>query len=463
MRMPGRRASGEGVKSGLVILCAALLLLLGSGSVAADDTTTVLGAIADFESLVLENNRELAALRAQLIDLEETVSQVLLLDTSGLSVNGGYSYNSPLTNNTHSVSGSVSANVPVLPQISIGGQVNSSGDASLTLAFTPLAALGTNVVAEQELATKRLTIAHKRLELQWQSRIMLLQYAAAGEALEDAEESVSLGQQEYEHAESQFEAGLSSHANLQSAADDLAARSEDRINAMRQESEVERDLYQLAGTTHIPEGILSIAINPDQLRGLISDAHVVYKEISDSSVFTSLSQQAMQVQKYFLEKQLESTWFFEPNVSLSVSGSVSGAFDTPAGSAGANVSLSLSAASFNFDEMQVLRDEIEDLERDLQIERFVSKIDEQNAGGSLEAAELSAEIAERQCGSVGITLEQASHDLEQSKISELEYSSIRLSMSLAETSYLNSLIAIYSQLGTLLQSYGDMELQGDLP
>lgn len=454
----GRECVGR-VKPGLVILSSALLLLLGSGPVVADDTTDVLSAIAEFESLVLKSNRELSALEQQLEELEETISEVLKLDDSSVSMSGGYSYNPILPDSPHRLPASASVTVPVLPQISIDGHVNSSGEASLTLEFTPLAALGSSLVDEQQLATQRLTIMYKQLELQWQSRIILLQYAAARKSLENAEEHVNLGQQQYEHAENQFDAGLISRTELRTAADDLAGRSANLINVLQQESEVEKSLYQLVGAAHIPEEILSIDIDTEQLLHLITDANAVYLEISDSHAFTSLSRQTMQVQKHFLEEQLKSTWFFEPGVSISVSGSLTEAFDAPVGSAGANVNLQLSAESFNFDEIQQLRDQFDDLERDLQIEQIVSRIDEQNAKRSLEAAELSAGTALRHLDTMDVALEQAAHDLEQSSISEFEYSDIVLSGKLAETGYLNSLIGVYSQLGSLLQSYADEEVQ----
>jgi len=450
MRVPSR---GMRVPGALLI---AALLVLSSGPVVADDTAAH-AAIIDFELIALENNRELAALEDQLSELEETISGLLLLDNSNLSLSGGYSFAPALVDNPHSVSGSVSASVPVLPQISISGQVASSGSGSLTLSFTPLAAMGASVADEQQLASQHLTIEYKRLEIQWQSRILLLQYAAAAWTLENAEQNVSLGRQQYEYAENQFEAGLISHADFQGAGDDLAARSSNLINALQQESGIRGNLYQFAGTTEIPEEILNIDIETEELLDLISEANAVYLEVADSSVFTSLDRQTMQLQKHFLEAQLDSTWAFEPGLSVSVTGSISDAFDTPAGSAGANVSLQLSAASFKFDEIRTLRDQIADLERDLHIEQIVSVIAEENAKRSLEAAELSAEIAERNLLSLQLALEQAEHDLEQHNISEFEHANVSLSNIQAETSCFNSLIAIYTQLGTLLQSYVDPE------
>ena len=165
----------------------------------------------------------------------------------------------------------------------------------------------------------------------------------------------------------------------------------------------------------------------------------------------------MQLQEHYLKQQLKNTWAFEPAVSLSVSGSLSGASGSVTGSAGASVSLSISAANLKVDEIKDLRDEIADLERDQLVVQVTLKIDEHSMQGSLEAAKLSSEIAERNLDSMETALQQASYDLERQNISSSEYRNVSQSKDLAEANYLDSLIAVYSQLGTLLQSYGDME------
>ena len=105
----------------------------------------------------------------------------------------------------------------------------------------------------------------------------------------------------------------------------------------------------------------------------------------------------------------------------------------------------------NDDEIQDLREQIADLERGLLLEQIALKIDEQNMKRSLEVAKLSAEIAERHLESMRMALEQAANDLERKNISEFEYRNVSRNRDLAEINYLNSLIAVYNQLGTLLQ------------
>ena len=125
------------------------------------------------------------------------------------------------------------------------------------------------------------------------------------------------------------------------------------------------------------------------------------------------------------------------------------------------LSLGISITDFNFDEIQSLRDQIADLERDLALGQITLGIDEQNMQRALEVTKLSSEIAERSLAGMTTALEQASLDLEREKISELEYRRVAQSRNLAEVTYLNSLIAIYDQIATLLQSYGAREIRED--
>ena len=348
-------------------------------------------------------------------------------------------------------SSSALTTVPVLPQISISGQVDTSGNASVSLVFTPLAGLSGDTAAEQQLAILRLSVIHKRLQLQWQSRLALLHHAAVKKHLAVGADIMEARRREYGHIQKQFQEGFGSAADLQNAADQLASSASNRINAMQQKAESEKNLYLLAGKSDIPEEISSVSIDAEQLLQLISEADSVCREISGSRVFTSQDQQTKVLQKSYLEKQLKDTWIFEPAVTVIVSGSVSGAFGS------ISASLHVAVADINIDELQHLRDQIADLERDLLIGQVSLKIDEQNMKGTLEAAMLSAEIAERNLANMRMVLEQASYDLARKNISEFEYRNVRQSMDIAEANYISALITVYGQLGSLLQSYGDTE------
>ena len=446
------------MRRGLSALHAAFLFAVVSVFTIAEDVSQDLSLLVEFETLVMESNRELAALKEQLQELQDTVSHVLQLGNSSLSVSGGYSYHSASPESAHAVSGSASVAVPILPQISMSAQLDTSGNASLSLVFTPLAGLGGDAATEQQLATLGLTVIHQELQLRWQSRTSLLNYMAAKLRLAVRADILETRRRHYEQVRKWFQAGFNSSTDLQNAADQLASDSVNHIGALQQKSEAEKNLYLLVGRSDLPEEILSFGATTEHLLELISDAVAVHAEIADFMVFTSLNQQAMLIQKSYLERQLSDTWILEPAVSVSVSGSVSGASGSLTGSAGANVSLQLSVADINIDEIQDLQDQIADLERDLQLEQVTLNIDEQNTKRSLEAAKLSAEIAARNLDSMRMALDQASRDLEREIIPEFEYEDVRQNRDLAEVNYLTSLIAVYGQLGMLLRSYSDMEL-----
>ena len=433
------------------LLCGLLSLAVSIGAQEAP------AAMAEYESLVMENNRDLAALQEELQDMEKTYTKVLQLSDSSLSVDGGYAYTPAVVDSIHTVSGSASVSVPVLPQISLEAQADTTGIASLSLIFTPLAGLAGDAATELQLAMLKLEIAYRRLQLRWQSRIGLLQYAAAKKGMVDSEHFIDGKRREYEYAERQFKAGFYSSAELRNAADEFAAASVANIGAIQEKAEFEKNLYMLGGLTNIPESVLKTEINAERLHELIAEAHEKFLDISSAGELMSQSHQAMHVQKHYLEKQLKRTWAIEPGISLSLSGSVSDAFNEVAGSAGASAGLQLSSDSFHFGDIKNLRNQIADLDRDLVIDQTGMVIDKQNMEMALEVMSLTADIAMRNLAAMNDAEVQAGRDLKQNTISEYEYQDIKHSRNVSEINYVNTLIAVYGQIGTLLQSYGAIE------
>ena len=473
-----------GCRASRVLTCAGLMALmeiaLAGRVVGADEPALGAGsestyaAIAAYESLVLENNPELEDLRNALRDLEETYAKTFELSDSSVSVTGGYAYDpaaataaeaaaalaDPATDveiSPHAVSGSTTLSVPVLPQILFTLQGGTAGNMSLSVTLTPLAGVAAGFETAQQLALQRLAIAYKQLQLQWQSRIALLQYAAAKRRLDVYGRIIENRQSIYERSEQQFEAGLISASDLRSEADALAGALMSHIGAMQQKTGAEKDVYLLCGLGVIPENILGIDVTIDQVGDLISSARETYAEVSESASFTSQSTQELQMQKYYLSKQLDKTWFVEPGVSATVSGSLSGIFDEISETADATVTFSLSAASFHFDEIRELRKAVDDMERDLALNQIILRIDELNMTRSLDSANLTAEMALRNLNTLIASQEQAALDFARGDISEYVYRDIGQNKVLAEVGHLVSLISVYNQLGALLQSYSAAE------
>ena len=435
-------------------------MLVIAGTLVADEESPETGreatnsAISAFTVLALQNNPDLADLRESIAGLEETYAKTFDFSDSSVSVTGGYAYN-----NTNTLSGSATLSVHLLPQLAFSLQGDTSGTASLSFTLTPLAEVWGDVETELQLTTQRLAIAHKELELQWQARIALLQYAAAKKRLSVEKNLIENKQNIYNQAKRQFEAGYISALDLRNAADDFTSAAMNHIDALLQTGDAEKALYLLCGTGVIPENILNINIAAEQIDDLISVAESAYKEISEDSVFTSQSTQVIQIQKYYLERQLAKTWLIEPGLTATLSGSLSGLFVDVSGTAGATVSLTLSGASFHFDDIQDLQNDITDLGRDLAVNQLTLQIDEQSMLRSLDSAQLSAEMIVNTLKTLFAAQEQAALDFERGDISEYEYRDIDLNITLAEVGYLDALIAVYDRLGALLQSHSGIDYE----
>ena len=439
--------------SGMGGVIAIVVSMLVTASLAAADGTG--GPIATFEALVLGNNPDLSAMREQLNDLQEQYAKVVLLSDSSVTVSGGYSYNPAATDDPHSLSASASISIPVLDQFGLNIQASNAGSASLSLTYTPFAGLSADIAMEEQMAVLRVSMRYKRAQLRWQSRIALLEYAATGRHISDAERTVAHKKVEYDDAESQFKAGYISADDLRNAADSLAAASLGHIAAIQNRANAEKSLYMLCGTGAIPESVLEFKITVEQLHDFITSARESYSGLSVSGAITSQAVESLRIQKYSLEKQIESTWAIEPGISLSVSGSLSGVFDSISGSAAATFSLQLSDDSFHFDEIREMRAEIAAIDRELSIARITLGIDERNARDALASVELSAEVSNRNLETLNEALAQASVEYESGDISTFEYENAQRDVEAASTDLLGSLISVYAQLGTIVQLYGN--------
>ena len=281
------------------------------------------GELREYETLVLENNPELYSLREQLADLEESYGQFLLISDSGVTVAGGYAYapqaaQGPDVPLPHAFSGSASVNIPLLPQVSLALQVSTAGEASLSVNLLPLAGLNGNIAIEEQLANLRLAITYKRKQLKWQSRMKLLQYAAANKNLIEAAVFLENKEIAFEGAEKRFKEGFISAFELRSSADALAGSSIDFLNANQEKTEAEKNLFLLCGLGALPTTIVTYEIPIVDILTLISKAHNEYMALSGAETATSEARQALELSKYFLEKQLKGTWAVEPEISLSL-------------------------------------------------------------------------------------------------------------------------------------------------
>jgi hypothetical protein len=429
------------------------VLLLAAAVASASAESSSFDILSEYEKLVLDNNQELAELREQLGDLEDTQAEVFILSESGITINGGYVYNPLGVGDAHNFSGTALVSIPVLPQISLNLQAVSTGDASLSLTFMPIAALGADLALEQQIAAAKLSVSHKEIELRWEGRILLVQYGALKNNLEISSDAADLEREKYESAERQFTAGYLSSSQLRSAADDFAGASVGLINAAEQKASAEKGLYQLCGASDISDSIMSFEIAGTGMLEIVDSAYDMYRELFEIREITSQSLQYLQIQRSFLEKQIESTWAIEPGLSLSLSGSLSSSMDTLAGTAGANVSLQLSAESFHFDEIRELKSQIENLDRILSLSKFLLTIDERNRIGALRSAQLSAEISLRYLDTMTEALAHGASELERANISEYEFQEIRNNQRFSESSYLSSLITVYTKLVDLRQLY----------
>ena len=430
-----------------------LVVVIQAPHLAAGENGPLTSAMLEYERLVVENNPSLAELEEQLGEARREQARVLPVSDSSFTATGSYAYTPGAPTGPHGVSGTGSFTVPVLPQISLNGQISTAGNASASLVLTPLSGISASLSAAQQVDTLTVRTAFKRLQLQWESRLALLRYAVAKRKLAVRERSIELERRSYDHAEGRYSAGYLSAEELRDSADSLSAAAASHISAAQAGASAEKLLYGLSGLLELPVSLSAVDVDRAELERLIGETVAVYTDITESGEVTSEDRELMLIEESFLERLLARTWAIEPGVTVTVSGSVSDGFGTPAASAGAGVSLQISADTFNFDERRELKRQIADVERDLALNRIGLQIDLRNALLGLDSAGLSAEASLRALGAAEEALEHAARDLEDGTISEYEYEELELSRDLAEVSRLDALVSVYETLAQLLQMF----------
>lgn len=410
--------------------------------------------IENFGQLVVEQNRERAALARQIVEIEKRVYGILILENTSISVTGGYSYNDP-EKAIHDFSGSASATIPILDQLSITGTLDSEGAGSLSLLCTPLAGIPGDTSNTEELALLRLQYDSMKKQLLWQSKIALLHHFAAKKELTRAQAILNLKTREYENKVLQFNEGLCTLSELQAMTDDHASASIGAITALEEKLVKEQELLQLLSKkklySQIPEGSISIKL----LKTMITKVKRHWEEAASSAAFTTYQEQTLLVNKYYREKNLKNSWPITPQISLSGSFTLPDGFSKPFSSMTANAQLSvgLSFSDFEGMEKKELKQQLLDIKEDLALVQKSLKIEQQALTGALDIAILSADMAERNWLIMKTAANMAKFDIEKKSINLFQYEAIQLDKNAAENVYISALINVYYRYSLLLQSY----------
>lgn len=431
----------------------AVFLIIPLLSLSTQNSDNLLYQISVYEQLVLEHNRDLATLKRQIKELGDSVTKIIKLENSSISINGNYAYDS-VSEDSHIFSGSAAITIPLIDQLHFSGGLDTDGNGILSLLCTPLVNLPKDTFNEQQLALLQLEYLSLQQQLCWQSRILLLYHAHARQEQKTAEQFKDLHTRKYNNKLLQYEAGLCSLSDLQALADTLSSSTIEVINAAQLVSVTEQDMLQLISKPGVLDPVPDYTIDSTLLQEMITHEETEWKKAASVSAFSTFQVQSLLVTRHYIKKQLKNRWFIEPQLSLSGTIPVQNAF-TPSVSTivQAGISLEFSVSDFYLEEKKELEQQYDDCIHDLALARDALKITEQSLTGSLEAAVLSAEIAERHLQIMKKAAGIADLDLEENEVSNFEYEEIQLNKQAAENNYISTLINVYEKLSFLLRAY----------
>lgn len=437
-----------------VFLIILICLFTAAQFISAEAPASLGKALAEFRQLVLEHNQSMVVLERQITNLDGLVSEVFHLENSTLSLSGGYAYNTQ-PGDLHKFTGSTSLTIPVLDQLSFSTQLNSAGNGSVSVNINPLAGIPEDITQEQQLTLLQLQQQSLERQLGFQSTIAVLNYVKAKQELDISQSLLDVARREYAYKQQQFDAGLLSLAELQFAANAFSSESIQGIHALQNEAGQRQDLLVLLSAVPVPDSVLNLSFNLQELEGLIVGIEEFFNQIQAVNQFSSYQEQSLLIQKNYLEIELENTWLMEPQFSLSGAYSVSDLFGTPTFTPTANVgvTLQIKVSDFNFEERDDIQTRLADLEQSLVLELYSLQVAQQAQTGALEIAIMSKEMAERNAGFVETAAEMAAYDYEKDNINQFAFEKAQLNKKSAEINLFSALISVYSQFSSLIQSY----------
>jgi outer membrane protein TolC len=439
------------------ILCGTILLHLSLASPLGAETLTLQETV----ERILLTNPDIARAQRSVREADDEIEPIVTLEKTRLSVSGSYADtivegdSAPATGGIGNAgSGSddqgwglpfdanASLNVPIFPQMSLGGSISSRGSGEVSLSISPFAS--PNRTPRQIEAYQQALIKLGSLERQIaaQAESAVLNYLNTVRELEYARMALEVEEEVYSIAKQSYDLGETTVSDLQDASTKLNTVRQSYYNAQKKRLEAVKTIKLLLGPgTESPE-ILFMSL--EDLRQLIDARNGEIAE-SAGTIPTSQSLETSRVSLESLQEQLKDDWPWRPNFSIS------GKIDIPDTSFTIGASLSFSPADLKIDSRQDLKNSIDDTIEGIAQEEYVLSLE-------LELAHQSLEISEGALDSALTGLEQAGVLLEETKLLRQHGERTAVELRQSELNAFKAQNTAYQQAMSLLKTQNDLLL-----
>lgn len=355
----------------------------------------MLNSLEEVENFALANNLEYKTAVLDTVKAYNNLEYFFTLDESEISFSGSYS-----TDESNETSLSASISLPLFDQLSLSASTDEELESCLGFTLSPLAhsdsleqskLVYTAALASAENIAEEVSLAAVEDYLTW---------ATAAKELKVAEKTADVMQTIYEDEKIRMETGESVLDDVREAFIDWSEARSDYNTALTGFQQAETDLYSRlnadSGTTDIlPPGHEELFAATEKLLSIV--------DVSLLSVNGTWELLSASLDTESLEAELDSTWFFEPD--LSISGGIN---LSPDSAPELTATLSVTAGLDDFK-----GDDIEELKTELAISREIEaqRISEQSL-------ELSQAVTT--AGTARLEFEKAETELEQAEELYLE-------------------------------------------
>jgi outer membrane protein TolC len=398
------------------------------------------------QSAAKSGNLDLQKAGRTLAEAEKNIRWESELSNAKASVSGGFA--SP-----DRFSGQVQLTVPIIPQVSVGASVSSSGNADATLSVSPFAAWRASYQQRAAYRKAQVALTNQTAKLGYDVESAAYGVMQAQANLTLAKAKLALEVEQANVAQKAYDLGELTYENLETARSELVAARQSGFDAERGLLNSRVQLYRLLGPA---AGVPEVREVPaDELLALIPARDAALSEKRKAAPVGSLALRQAEINLESLREQLAATPVYRPNLGLSgrVSYTSSPAPGSPEFSGSGSVSLSFSPSEIKTDDRASISRSIAEAERDIELERMALRLQASIADQALAVARQVLESRRAELLQAETAHAEARLLLEQGERTSLEIEQSRISMESARMRLFQAAAGVLDAQAEILLSY----------
>jgi len=409
-------------------------------------------SLEELQAAAKSGNLDLQKASRAVADAQKNLKWESELSSTKASLSGRYA-SSVEAGQTSNFSGQASLTVPIIPQLSVGASVASSGTAAASISVSPFAAWRRSYAekAAYDKAVADLTYASAKLGYDVENAAYGVMQAQASLTL--AEESLPLKTELADIARKVYDMGELTYDDLETARSSLITARQSVFDAQKGLLGARVTLYRLLGPTAGQPGVGDVSVEGLLARIPVLDAEIAARR--KSGQVGSLTLRKAEITLTSLKAELAATPVYRP--SLGLSGQLS--YDPTPGYGGASLSgsgsltYSFSPSEIKTDDRAGISQSITETAYEIELERLALGLQASVSDQALAVARQVLETRTADLAQAEATLKEARLLLEQGERTSLEVEQARISAESARTRVFQAAAGVIDAQAAVLLAY----------